>query len=163
MLQAIFLQYYEKIIIPTTIIRPFFVLHAKFAKNTIPPFPKNAGPPAIMRVKRTCSITIYMMISPDIRSDLQKLLPSSLDKPQALSTKASRDGRSHFNTSLSPPFFRKQSPAAGGLTGGQWEVLAKHLPSHFPFIHRPFTPLTGGREVFYKNVFLTTSIFACIH
>jgi len=95
--------------------------------------------------------TINIMISHDIQS--VKLLPSSLDKPQALCTKASRDGRSHFNTSLSPPFFRKQSPAAGGLTGGQWEVLAKHLPSHFPFIYRPFTPLTGGREVFYKMSF----------
>ena len=82
-----------------------------------------------------------------------KLLPSSLDKPQALSTKASRDGRSHFNTSLSPPFFLKKSLVVGGLTGGLWEVLAKHLPSHFPFIHRPFTPLTGGREVFYKMSF----------
>ena len=92
-----------------------------------------------------------------------KLLPSSLDEPQALCSKASRDGRSHFNTSLSPPFFRKQSPAAGGLTGGQWEVLGKHLPSHFPFIYRPFTPLTGGREVFYKNVFLTTSIYHSRH
>ena len=33
--------------------------------------------------------------------------------------------------------------------GGLWEVSGKHLPSHIPFIHRPFTFFTGGGEVFY--------------
>ena len=32
--------------------------------------------------------------------------------------------------------------------GGQWEVSGKHLPSHIPFIHRPFTSFKGGWEVF---------------
>ena len=35
--------------------------------------------------------------------------------------------------------------------GGQWEVSGKHLPSHIPFIHQPFTSFMGGGEVFYRN------------
>lgn len=35
--------------------------------------------------------------------------------------------------------------------GGLWEVSGKHLPSSFPFIYRPFTPLTGGWEVYDVN------------
>ena len=62
--------------------------------------------------------------------------------------KASKEGRSYFNTSLSPPYFRKKSLVSGDLTGGQREVSVKHLPSHFPFIYRPLIPLAGGREVF---------------
>ena len=57
----------------------------------------------------------------DIYCDIEN---SSLDEPRALCTKAFRDGRSHFNTSLSPPFFLKKSPATGGLTGGR-EVFYK--------------------------------------
>ena len=31
------------------------------------------------------------------------------------------------------------------------EVFAKHLPRRNPFIHRPFTPSTGGGEVKLQN------------
>ena len=37
-------------------------------------------------------------------------------------------------------------------TGDAREVSPQHLPCINPFVHRPFSPLTGGGEVIYDGL-----------